>query len=922
MFSARTVQTTTTVTDDGSTTSTATDVTRSAADSRSYTYDDASTPDVTVAAAPPDGWSVATGPGTSLVSCVLRSPDGTTRSLTQKCVVGTVAPTLTVDGTWRLTVTGQDANGTQVSATADLAYTGAAPVVSVTRMSPARSTATSPVWDVAVSGATSARCVLTGPAGSPAVDVSCAAGPWSPPQPLTVAGAHPHGDRGRRPGRCCRSGHVDLRARRRPGRHDHRPDDRQRLDGHLGGDGHRWHRHHVQRRWCDGGLRAVRHGTAPVDGSVTLVVTATSPYGRTADASATYVRDSRPAAPTVTAPTAAPSGRATWTVTVDALTTTVACTVTRGTTTTPTPCALPTDGSRTFAVVTDLVLDGTYTLTVSAGNASSDPDSLGSATFAYDAPQPAGPLLSPGGSTAGRSAPQWTWASIAGHTTECRLTVDGVPGAWTTCTSGFAPTAPVNGTYVLAVRYVDALGQPGSSTSSTYRYDSAAPAAPQVVAGGGSPRQPGAVSFTITSVSDDVVDTECRLVAPGATAACWGACGGPWSLSTPGAWTFQVRQADGVGPGQPTSLVLDVDGTPPAAPSVSGPSGSTKLRDASWSVTRAATDGGVSTECRLVQTGVAPGGFTVCGPAVDVLDLADGTYRLEVRSVDAAGNRSASVLSDPLTVDNVAPAAPSVSGLGSTNLRDASWSVTRAATDGGVSTECRLVQTGVAPGGFTVCGPAVDVLDLADGTYRLEVRSVDAAGNRSASVLSDPLTVDNVAPAAPSVSGPSGSTKLRDASWSVTRAATDGGVSTECRLVQTGVAPGGFTTCGPTFDVLGLADGTYRLEVRSVDAAGNRSASVLSDPLTVDNVAPAAPSVSGPSGSTKMRDASWSVTRAATDGGVSTECRLVQTGVAPGGFTTCGPTVLQQGLADGTYRLEVRSVDAAATAARRCCPTR
>ena len=126
----------------------------------------------------------------ALVSCVLRSPDGTTRSLSRSVRGRHVRPTLTVDGQH---VPDRHRPGRERHAGQRLRRPGLhrrrAGRVGDAR-SPARSTATSPVCDIAVSGATSVRCVLTGPAGSPAVDVSCAAGPWSPPQPHR-AGATP-----------------------------------------------------------------------------------------------------------------------------------------------------------------------------------------------------------------------------------------------------------------------------------------------------------------------------------------------------------------------------------------------------------------------------------------------------------------------------------------------------------------------------------------------------------------------------------------------------------------------------------------------------------------------------------------------------------------------------------------------------------
>ena len=155
---------------------------------------------------------------------------------------------------------------------------------------------------------------------------------------------------------------------------------------------------------------------------------------------------------------------------------------------------------------------------------------------------------------------------------------------------------------------------------------------------------------------------------------------------------------------------------------------------------------------------------------------------------------------------------------------------------------------GAAPGGFTTCGPTVLQQGLADGTYRLEVRSVDAAGNRSASVLSDPVTIDNAGPAAPTVALDVTSGRTRSATWSVTP--SEDGTTSSCRLTRT--APDGSTSlvkdwspCSDYTFALLQGDGTYRLEVRSLDALGNVGAGQVGPGYLLDATPPPPPTVTG-----------------------------------------------------------------------------
>jgi hypothetical protein len=96
------------------------------------------------------------------------------------------------------------------------------------------------------------------------------------------------------------------------------------------------------------------------------------------------------------------------------------------------------------------------------------------------------------------------------------------------------------------------------------------------------------------------------------------------------------------------------------------------------------------------------------------------------------------------------------------------------------------------------------------------VRALDAVGNRSATA-SFSWTVDAIAPDAPTFtqtptdpSGPDVTFAFED---------TEATATFECSIDAAAFAP-----CASPLELLGLADGPHSLDVRALDAVGNRSA--------------------------------------------------------------------------------------------------
>ncbi|NEV00841.1 Ig-like domain-containing protein [Bradyrhizobium uaiense] len=138
--------------------------------------------------------------------------------------------------------------------------------------------------------------------------------------------------------------------------------------------------------------------------------------------------------------------------------------------------------------------------------------------------------------------------------------------------------------------------------------------------------------------------------------------------------------------------------------------------------------------------------------------LPDGSHAFTAEDVDAAGRVSAASAALNVTVDTVAPGAPTVS----------SFSPDSNITGDGITNANQLTLTGTSEAGSNILifdgstqigSAAADVNGnwsfvtgaLVDGTHAFTSKAVDAAGNVSATSAALNVTVDTVAPNAPTI---------------------------------------------------------------------------------------------------------------------------------------------------------------------------
>ena len=363
--------------------------------------------------------------------------------------------------------------------------------------------------------------------------------------------------------------------------------------------------------------------------------------------------------------------------------------------------------------------------------------------------------------------------------------------------------------------------------------------------------------------------------------------GGNWSLAdatslADGAYQFTARATDGAGNQGPLSAAFQVtiDATAPGAPTFGSVTDNVapviglvadngSSNDPTLSIDGTAELGSTVTVydtdgTTVLGTGVATGG---AGPII-TSPLSEGAHTLTLKATDAAGNQSAASTAFHVTIDTVAPSAPVI-----VSVTDDVAPVTGAVADNGSSNDPTLTIGGTAEAGSTVTVYDTDgttVLGtgvatggvftittsvLGEGAHALTATASDAAGNQSAASTAFQVIIDTLAPLAPVIvsvtddvapvtglvanNGSSNDATLTiggtaEAGSTVTVYDTDG-----TTVLGTGVATGGAFTI--TTSVLG--EGTHTLTARATDAAGNQGASSTAFHVTIDTVAPVAPSI-------------------------------------------------------------------------------
>ena len=534
-------------------------------------------------------------------------------------------------------------------------------------------------------------------------------------------------------------------------------------------------------------------------------------------------------------------------------------------------------------------------------------------------------------------------------------------GAWS-----ISPAALTDGTYTAVARQSDAGGNGATSASSSFTVDTAAPvvsvsapadgaqlddATPALSGSGGS------ASGDASTVTVELFSGSSAAGSPLQTIAA-PVSGGDWSVSAAsladGTYTVRALQTDAAGntgtSGSNTFTVSvpgpDVAVTQPTTgqllsqqPVVLGGTASSEPGDATSVTVRVYAGSAASGSPELTQSASITGGTW----HVTTSALADGTHTVQATHTD---DTSHTTLSAPITfsLDTTAPsvsvaspaagaalgtATPALSGNGGSAAGDDS--TVSVEVFSGSSTAGSPVQTIVAAisGGAWSTTPAA----LSDGTYTVRATQFDDAGNTGTSNTRT-FTVDTTAPSV-ALTAPAAGTSLSTSTPAITgtagSAAGDSAVTVEvfsgssasgspAQTLSATVSGGGTFSATPT----SLADGTYTVRASQSDAAGNSSAAAPRT-FSVDTAAPsvtlgvpaagalfatATPAISGTGSSAPGDDSTVSIEVFSGSSASGSPAQTIVAAISGGAWST-SPAAL----ADGTYTVRARQLDAAGNSA-------
>ena len=460
------------------------------------------------------------------------------------------------------------------------------------------------------------------------------------------------------------------------------------------------------------------------------------------------------------------------------------------------------------------------------------------------------------------------------------LTVNGVAvpvdasGNWTT---SVAPPA-VDGPLTVAAVATDAAGNTATATQEL-TVDTTPPA----------------VAITTIEGGDDLIDaaeaaggiTVSGTAEIGATLTVNGVAvpvdaSGNWTTSVAppavdGPLTVTAVATDAAGNSATATHALTVDTAPPevAITTVEGGDDLINAVEAAGGIT---VSGTAEIGATLTVNGVAvpvdaSGNWTtsVAPPAVD------GPLTVAAVATDAAGNTATAT--QELTVDTLAPAAPSITsipensggGINASEVSDGTPVVVGLTGTGAVAGDRLTINWGrqavnytllvgdISGNTATVTVPLATITTQGQGTFDVTAILTDAAGNTGASSPATAVTVDTEAPAAPLITSipenaAGGSINASEASDGTpvvvdltgteavagdTLTVNWGGQTANYTLLPTDISAGSATVTVPAATITARGEGTFDVTATLTDAAGNASLNSTAASVTVDTVAPA-----------------------------------------------------------------------------------
>ncbi len=556
-------------------------------------------------------------------------------------------------------------------------------------------------------------------------------------------------------------------------------------------------------------------------------------------------------------------------------------------------------GGGTFSITVSVLTEATHSLVARATDSASNVSS-NSATFSciVDVTAPAAPTIT-GPALTNDATPDIVGTAEANATVQI-LEGGSVIGSGTADGSGnFTVTVSTltEATHSLVARATDAAANVGSNSSAfSVTVDLTSPTTPTIT----STNVTNDTTPTVTGTAE--ASTTIQILDSGTVVGSGSVSGGAFSITcstlTEGAHSIVARSTDtATNHTDSATFTLTIDVTAPTAPVIVTPAFTNSTTPTVTGTAEASATVTIVEGLTTLGTGSADGSGNF---SIAVTTLSVAAHSISARATDAAGNVGPNSSTFTLTVDQTAPAAPTISSPANTNDTTPSVSGTAEAyATVDVLESGSTIGTGTADasGNF-----AVTVSALTEAAHSLVARATDRAGNVGSNSAAFIVTVDITAPGAPTVTGP---TLTNDSTPDVTGTAEanstvevlDGG-----SLVGSGTADGSGNF---TITVSSLADGVHAITAHAIDGVGNQGVDSSSFSMTVDTTPPAAPTnLAGASPVVANPAFSWTASSGAATYNVYRDGSLL-------GNTASTSYTDSASLADATYVYTVSAIDAA-----------
>jgi large repetitive protein len=374
-----------------------------------------------------------------------------------------------------------------------------------------------------------------------------------------------------------------------------------------------------------------------------------------------------------------------------------------------------------------------------------------------------------------------------------------------------------------------------------------------------------------------------------------------------GSHTLYVQEKNALGLWSASgSFLIDVDTTPPTAPSVGGTTPTTS-QTPTWTWSGDLVSGSGNFRYKLNDADLNTGSTPITGFVLTPsLGLNDGTHTLYVQERDAAGNWSDSG-SFQITVESGAPNSPSVLAFSPTTNSRPKWTWVSGGGGNG-SFRYQLDNSNLESGAAqTISTGFIPLFDLSDGTHTLYVQEQNIVNTWSASGFST-VVIDSISPNPPSVSSISPTSDDRP-SWTWVSGGNGGSGNFRYKLDDADLNSGATQTTNLFFSSgSSLGEGLHTLYVQERDSTGNWSPTG-SFQITVDLTAPNLPSVSGDSVTTDSRP-TWTWFSGGGFGNGSFRYKLDNSDLSTGATLTNGFSFTEPlGVNDGNHTLYVQERD-------------